>query len=120
MQKASDFDRKMLLLATQLSHKLEMKPALLSALEALLSTLKTGANNDAVVEAMTLIRCILKIAMKLLTEPVANRFALFSPFGRALILWCCRPVLMDTLVNHFRTGMYHLQFWMHLASRADG
>ncbi|KXN85140.1 hypothetical protein AN958_11630 [Leucoagaricus sp. SymC.cos] len=73
MQKASDFDRKLLLLATQLSHKLEMKPALLSALEALLNTFKAGANNDAVVEAMTLIRCIIKIAMKLLLEPVANR-----------------------------------------------
>lgn len=87
MQKTSDFDRKMLLLATQLSHKLAMKPVLLSALEALLITLKTRANNDAVVEAMTLVRCIIKIAMKLLTEPLANR-----------------PVLMDTVLNHFRTA----------------
>jgi len=79
MQKTSDFDRKMLLLATQLSHKLAMKPVLLSALEALLITLKTRVNNDAVVEAMTLVRCIIKIAMKLLTEPLANRsFSLFS------------------------------------------
>lgn len=87
MQKASDFDRKMVLLATQLSHKLEMKSVLLSALKALLSAFKAGANNDAVVEAMTLIRCIIKIAMKLLSEPLANR-----------------PVLMETVVNHFRTA----------------
>ncbi|KAF9444140.1 SPO22-domain-containing protein [Macrolepiota fuliginosa MF-IS2] len=87
MQKAPDFDRKMLLLATQVSHKLEMKPVLLSALEALLQTLKAGANSEAVVEAMTLIRCIIKMALKLLLDPVANK-----------------PVLMDTVVSHFRTA----------------
>ncbi|XP_006457544.1 hypothetical protein AGABI2DRAFT_181685 [Agaricus bisporus var. bisporus H97] len=87
MQKAPDFDRKMLLLATQVSHKLDMKPVLLSALEALLNTLKAAANSDAIVEAMTLIRCIIKMAMKLLSDPVANR-----------------PVLMDTVVSHFQTA----------------
>jgi len=83
MQKASDFDRKMLLLATQLSHKLAMKPVFLSALESLLITLKTRASNDAVVEAMTLVRCIIKIAMKLLSEPLANRYFYdLSPYLR--------------------------------------
>lgn len=84
MQKAPDFDRKMLLLATQMSHNLEMKPILLSALEALLSTLKAGANDEAVVEAMTLIRCIIKIALKLLLEPVANKCVLFSRWLSAI------------------------------------
>lgn len=79
MQKAPDFDRKMLLLATQISHKLEMKPILLSALEALLNTLKTGTNSEVIVEAMTLIRCVIKTALKLLQEPVANVFVLLLP-----------------------------------------
>jgi len=110
MQKASDFDRKMLLLATQLSHKLAMKPVFLSALESLLITLKTRASNDAIVEAMTLVRCIIKIAMKLLSEPLANRSSLWSVTLSALTLPCIRPILMDTVLNHFRTGMYHSKF----------
>ena len=94
MVKAPDFDRKMLLLATQISHKSEMKTVLLTALECLLKavvdvdvTRKNGgwcpssnnasgnANNpgDVVVESMTLIRCIIKLALNLLNEPTANR-----------------------------------------------
>ncbi|KAF9007848.1 hypothetical protein BDQ17DRAFT_1237313, partial [Cyathus striatus] len=87
MQKASDFDRKMLLLATQISHQAEMKAVLLPVLEALLETLKIGSNSKAIEEAMTLIRCIIKLVLKLLGEPAANK-----------------PVLVDTVVNHFRTA----------------
>jgi hypothetical protein len=79
MQKAPDFDRKMLLLVTQVSHKLDMKPVLLSALESLLNTLKSAANTDVIVEAMTLIRCIIKMAMKLLSDPIAHKWVLFFP-----------------------------------------
>lgn len=113
MQKAPDFDRKMLLLATQISHKLEMKPVLLSALEALLNTLKSGANTEAVVEAMTLIRCIIKMAMKLLLDPVANRSVLFQPPVRRQHSSFGRPVLMDTVVSHFRTGTCNLRIAVH-------
>ncbi len=95
----------MLLLATQISHKLEMNPVLLSALEALLNTLKTGANNEAVVEAMTLTRCVIKTTLKLLQEPVANvSVFLLSPVRRQN-LRCFRSVLMETVINHFRTGL---------------
>ncbi|TFK38784.1 meiosis protein SPO22/ZIP4 like-domain-containing protein [Crucibulum laeve] len=88
MQKTPDFDRKMLLLATQISHQSEMKTVLLTVLEALLKTLKVGTTDgEAVVEAMTLIRCIIKLALKLLVEPIANM-----------------PLLIDTVVNHFRTA----------------
>jgi hypothetical protein len=73
MQNALDFDRDMLLLATQLSHQLEMKAVLLSVLEALLKTLKFGTGGETVVEAMTLIRCIIRLAQGLLSDPTANR-----------------------------------------------
>jgi len=88
IQKAPDFDRNMLLLATQISHQSEMKGILLSVLEALLKTLKLDDSGETGVEAMTLIRCIIRLAMGLLTEPTANR-----------------TILIDTMVvNHFRTA----------------
>lgn len=73
MVKAPDFDRKMLLLATQVSHQSEMKGVLLAVLESLLKTLKIGSNGEVVVEAMTLIRCIVKLLLHLLVEPAANK-----------------------------------------------
>ncbi|KAG6819251.1 hypothetical protein H0H93_013770, partial [Arthromyces matolae] len=73
MVDASDFDRSMLLLATQLSHQSEMKSVLLSVLQALLKTLKLSNSGETVVEAMTLIRCIIRLALSLLSEPTANR-----------------------------------------------
>jgi hypothetical protein len=76
MVKAADFDRKMLLLATQISHESEMKTVLLSVLEALLKTLKNSG--ETVVEAMTLIRCIIRLVLKLLVEPASNKYGVFS------------------------------------------
>jgi len=87
MLRSPDFDRRMLLLATQISHQSEMKAVLLSVLEALLKTLKAGDSGEVVVEAMTLIRCIIRLALGLLVEPVTNK-----------------TVLIDTVVNHFQTG----------------
>ncbi|KAF8179159.1 meiosis protein SPO22/ZIP4 like-domain-containing protein [Pholiota molesta] len=87
MLKAPDFDRKMLLLATQISHQSEMKGVLLAVLESLLKTLKIGSNTEVVIEAMTLVRCIIKLVLKLFNEPAANK-----------------PVLIDTVVNQFRTA----------------
>lgn len=73
MVKAPDFDRKMLLLATQISHQSEMKGALLAVLESLLKTLKIGSDSDVVIEAMALLRCIIKLILKLLSEPAADK-----------------------------------------------
>ncbi|TFK68509.1 SPO22-domain-containing protein [Pluteus cervinus] len=79
MVKARDFDRKMLLLATQISHQSEMKPVLLSVLEALLNTLTFGnAKGEAIEEAMSLIRCIIRLSLKILDEPTANRGSLIT------------------------------------------
>ncbi|KAF8880917.1 meiosis protein SPO22/ZIP4 like-domain-containing protein [Gymnopilus junonius] len=87
MLKAPDFDRKMLLLATQISHQSEMKGVLLAVLESLLRTLKIGSNGEIVVEAMTLMRCIVKLILNLFAETAANK-----------------PVLIETVVNQFRTA----------------
>ncbi|RDB27351.1 TPR repeat-containing protein ZIP4 [Hypsizygus marmoreus] len=87
MLSAPDFDRNMLLLATQISHQSEMKGVLLSVLEALLKTLKLDNSGETVVEAMTLIRCIIRLALGLLVDPTANR-----------------TTLIDTVVNHFQTA----------------
>ncbi|KAJ7223591.1 meiosis protein SPO22/ZIP4 like-domain-containing protein [Mycena pura] len=88
MVKAADFDRKMLLLATQISHESDMKPVLLSVLEALLKTLTfENSSGETVVEAMALIRCIIRLVLKLLVEPAANK-----------------PVLIETLISHFQTA----------------
>lgn len=80
--KCTDFDRKMLLLATQLSHQSENRLILLAALRALLSTLTMSNANggESIVEAMTLIRCIIKLVLRLLTEPSANKCV--SSLGR--------------------------------------
>ncbi|KAF7317365.1 hypothetical protein HMN09_00472800 [Mycena chlorophos] len=91
MVKAADFDRKMLLLATQISHESEMKTVLITVLEALLKTLKFEKNSagETAVEAMALIRCIIKLVGKLLLEPTANK-----------------PRLIETLITHFQTATH--------------
>ena len=74
MVQSPDFDRKMLLLATQLTHQAESRPVLLAVLEALLRTLKVGnTEGEAAVEAINLIRCIIRLVFSLLAEPMADR-----------------------------------------------
>lgn len=72
MVEAPDFDRRMLLLACQLSHDSDMKGLLLSVLIHLLDTLNFRENADTMTESMTLIRCIIRLTLKLLGEPGAN------------------------------------------------
>ncbi|KAF9231600.1 hypothetical protein BU15DRAFT_68195 [Melanogaster broomeanus] len=72
MIETSDFDRRMLLLACRLSHNSDMKGLLLSVLMSLLDTLNFRENVDTVTEAMTLVRCIIRLTLKLLGEPGAN------------------------------------------------
>jgi hypothetical protein len=73
MARAPDFDRNLLLLATQLSHESHMKTLLLSTLEALLQTLKTQENSDTIGETITLTRCIIRLVQTLLAEPASNQ-----------------------------------------------
>lgn len=73
MLKTPDFDRRFLLLATQISHRLELKHVLLSVLESLLKTLKVGSNGEAIIEAMTLVRCIIRLTVNLLAQASGTR-----------------------------------------------
>lgn len=86
MVKAPDFDRNMLLLATQISHQSEMKGVLLSVLEALLKTLKLDSSGETAVEAMTLIRCIIRLALGLLVDPTANKFVRYPSLPPDLLI----------------------------------
>jgi hypothetical protein len=83
MVKAPDFDRKMLLLATRISHGAGMETVLVSVLDSLLKTLKNENSGETVVEAITIIRCLIRLLLKLLGEPAANRYAptFFSGFN---------------------------------------
>lgn len=72
MVHAVDFDRKMILLACRLAHDLDMKDLLLNVLKALLDTLNTREKVGSITEAMTLIRCIIRLIIKLLADPVAD------------------------------------------------
>ena len=73
MAEAPDFDRKMLLLATQLANESGMKSLLLAVLEALLNTIQSQDGQKLRTEALTLIRCIIRLTVKLMAEPGATR-----------------------------------------------
>ena len=60
-----DFDRRMLLLATSMAHESDMKNLLLTVLEALLKTLKRESGLGADTEAITLVRCIVRLVHSL-------------------------------------------------------
>ncbi|EJD04521.1 uncharacterized protein FOMMEDRAFT_146421 [Fomitiporia mediterranea MF3/22] len=89
MASAPDFDKKMLLLATQLSHESDLKIVLLTCLEALLKTLQSRGPIDSDVEAICLARCIIRLVMRLMKEtPVETE----------------RVALASSLVRHFKTA----------------
>ena len=68
-----DFARRMLLLATSMAHESDMKTLLLTVLEALLKTLKRENGLEADVEAITLVRCIIRLVHLLLDNEPHNR-----------------------------------------------
>ncbi|KAJ3723773.1 meiosis protein SPO22/ZIP4 like-domain-containing protein [Lentinula raphanica] len=78
MVRSPDFDRQMLLLATKVSHESEMKNVLLAVLEALLKTLNVCDNGETVVEAMALLRCIIRLVLKLHAESTTMRSTLIK------------------------------------------
>ncbi len=106
MVQAPDFDRKMLLLATQLANETDMKRLLLSVLEALLESLD-AEQSEIHTEAITLIRCIIRLVVKLMDESPANRYELLR-FGSMCICHAnvTRPVLVPILIGHFATGTH--------------
>lgn len=56
MIKAPDFDRRMLLMITQLAHESQLRRILLKVLSALLQTLSSESKPASVVEGIVLIR----------------------------------------------------------------
>ncbi|KAG8907771.1 hypothetical protein FRB99_002270 [Tulasnella sp. 403] len=88
MVKAPDFDRKMLLLATKLAHESQMRNLVLAILEGLLKTLKSDAAVESEVEAVTLIRCIIRVIADLIRQPLADI-----------------PFLSKELLRHFGTAI---------------
>lgn len=56
MVKAPDFDRRMLLMITQLAHENQLKRILLKVLSALLQTLSGESKTANIVEGIVLIR----------------------------------------------------------------
>ncbi|OCH94172.1 hypothetical protein OBBRIDRAFT_810677 [Obba rivulosa] len=87
MANTPDFNPKMLLLATQLANEFDMKPLLLSVLEALLRTMRDNETPQTSLEAVTLVRCIIRLVLKLMAEPAANR-----------------TTLTATLIGHYKTA----------------
>ncbi|KAF8584952.1 SPO22-domain-containing protein [Ramaria rubella] len=87
MVRAKDFDRKMLLLATQLAHDAGFKMLLLTVLDSLLNFLQTQGGFDDGVEALTLVRCIIRLVLALLKQPAADL-----------------KTLVPTLIRHFQTA----------------
>ncbi|KAF9508011.1 hypothetical protein BS47DRAFT_1320937 [Hydnum rufescens UP504] len=92
MVKASDFDRQMLLLATQLAHENQMKRLLLAVLGSLLQTLHSEAGLASEVEAIILVRCMVRLILELLKEPGADV-----------------PLLSKALIQHFGSGREIIQ-----------
>ncbi|KAJ1310787.1 hypothetical protein OPQ81_009307 [Rhizoctonia solani] len=71
MLSTSDFNRKMLLLATQLAHETKQKTLLLAVLEAMYKTLQQESHVDVESEGIILVRCSIRILLDLLKEPLA-------------------------------------------------
>lgn len=58
MVRAKGFDRKMLLLATQLAHDANLKMLLLTVLDSLLNFLRSQGYSDNEVEGLTMVRYV--------------------------------------------------------------
>ena len=71
--KASDFDKKMLLLATQMAHEADLKSLLLTILEALLKNVQSQPMAESDAEAVVLIRCIVRLILKLMKQVTADQ-----------------------------------------------
>ncbi|KAA1468362.1 hypothetical protein DENSPDRAFT_459873 [Dentipellis sp. KUC8613] len=84
MVQAPDFDRKMLLLATRLAHESDLKTLLLNVLQELLKFVRGSDGIDTSEEAITLIRCIIRLDLRLMAVPLADK----TP-------------LVDAVIEHF-------------------
>ena len=108
MVSATGFDRKTLMLATQLANESNMRNLLLAVLEALLETMGSSGDPSSDTEALTLARCIIRLIVKLIGEPGSNRYSLSGVSVTADVLiyvTMFRSSLVQVLIGHFRTGV---------------
>ena len=105
MVKASDFDRKMLLLATQLANESDMKTLLLAVLETLLDTVRKQDGHHLFMEALTLIRCIIRLTVKLMAEPGARRSVGGDSCGSRIIL--IPSFAQPQICSHLDRSLHH-------------
>ncbi|THH10579.1 hypothetical protein EW145_g1240 [Phellinidium pouzarii] len=89
MAVAPDFDRKMLLLATQLAHESDIKSVLLASLEALLKTVQSHGPTDSDIEAVLLARCIIRLVIRLMKDAPTEKD---------------RMLLVSNLIRHCKTA----------------
>lgn len=88
MINATDFDRKMLMLAMNLARQLENQSLLHAILERLLETLRRDGDVDEAVQRFTLIRCLVRLTLSLMEHPGAET-----------------KQLLPILRRHFETGL---------------
>lgn len=69
MVQATHFDRKMLLLVTRLAHESDLQGLLHSVLEELLTAVLAQEGFDGDVEAITLIRCLIRLVVIFISDP---------------------------------------------------
>jgi len=68
MVHADGFDRKMLLMGTQLAHESGLKALLLFVLQELFQSVQKHEGIDADAEAITIIRCMIRLDLRLMAE----------------------------------------------------
>ena len=70
MVEASDFDKRMLLMATKLAHEADLKTLLLSVLEELLRSTLRDSGLRVGPETTALVRCTIRMVIRLMADPV--------------------------------------------------
>lgn len=106
MVEAPGFDRKMLLLATQLANESDMKTLLLAVLQALLDTVQKQDGQNLRMEALVLIRCIIRLTVKLMAEPGARRSVNGPNCGSRIMLTLLLPD-KPRLCSHLDRSLHH-------------
>jgi hypothetical protein len=69
MVHGSGFDERMLLMATRLAHETDLKNVLLAVLQELFDYMRAGKTTEMNVEPVTLIRCMIRLVLRLITDP---------------------------------------------------
>lgn len=83
---APDFDCRMLILATQISHRLSDQRYVVRVLECLLRSLKVGSGSEAIPETITLVRCIIKVILGVLVQPIKQYVYVYSVLSRHALI----------------------------------